>query len=172
MRKNHLLREKVFTSVTPSSQPTSQLPVLTGFNKKTLETKGVPSSIYVVQKYGVPLSFMRFAVANLWNIQEANSFKSHLREGVTSEDVVQSFLLRWDTSYALREASKGYISRDGIDYVVMYHGATRRALTQYSKALLSFRVAASGYDVQPTVLIKPYYQTPQDRTGWIEEVAP
>lgn len=143
---------------------------LKGLRKLPVEAAGVPSSIYVIKKYGVPLSYMRFAVANIWNIREAHAFTSKLLPDVTPEEVVHSHLVRWDTSYALKQASKGYITRDGIDYVVMYHGATRRAMAQYSKVLLSFRYAATGYDVLPTVLIKPYYQTPADAAGWTDEI--
>lgn len=132
-----------------------------GFKKpaKPATAGNIPSSIYVVQKFGVPLSYMRYALSNIWNIHTAHGLQSKMLPAIQPTDVVTAYLVQWDTSYALKQAAKGFITRDGLDYVVIYHGCTRRGLAIYSKTLLSFRVAAAGYDTVPTVLIKPYYQT-------------
>lgn len=142
---------------TPKPQPT-----LAGYRKPATGVTKMPPSIFVVKHYGIPLSWMRAAMLQQWNIDVSVSNNKDKHSNVPTNYVVTSFLHKWESKYAFDQASKGYITKDGKQFLVVYHGVTRRQLQNYSHVLLSFRCAAPEYELAPMVLIKPYYTLPAD----------
>lgn len=172
LRDRNKTRPQLLVHSTESAVATpipQQQPVLAGYKKPAVGVTKMPPSIYVVKHYGIPLSWMRAAMVQQWNIQWCVEDNSQLADGVTANDVVSSFLHKWDSKYAYDQASKGYITKDGKQYLVVYHGVTRRQLQNYEKVLLSFRCAAPEYELAPMVLIKPFYTTPADINSEVRE---
>lgn len=108
------------------------------------------SAIYCQQQFGVSKNYLRFVLLNIFN--PSASLGEKLPAVLSYHKLIRGYV-----SKTLESAGKGYIVRDGIKFIVVYHGCTRASCKYHSTLLLSFRAAHEAYDLPAYVLIKPYY---------------
>lgn len=78
--------------------------------------------------------------------------------------ITKYYILYWETEYFLETGSQvGTITREGIDYLVLFHKCTPAKLYEYRHMALSFRKNLDmryGY-----VLVKPCAVLPKSKNG-------
>lgn len=128
----------------------------------------VPASIQAITMYGVPLSYLRCAILNVWNLHKSPTLLSSLLADTTPDDIVSMKLHKRNVSEVLKASATGIIKHLDVEYVVVYHGCTRQSLSKHIKCLLSFRQPAPEYQLGNYVLVKPYL-TDEDSNTIAEE---
>lgn len=109
---------------------------------------------YVYAKYGVNRGDISHILLNIFNINDECRI-------CYQKAIKEMYLLKWETAFLSKKIKfnrtlGNIISRNGINYKVVYYKTNSTDISKYKKCLLSFRELHEDVGLPPVVLIKPY----------------